>query len=422
MLTKSVQAFANAKNLKNLLIYGFGQVFNLVTPLLVVPYIVFICGIENYGKVSIGMAISFFLMVFIDYGSDIVNVREVAINREDSKKLEKIFVTTFLAKLVMLLVVMAVASIIFCLVPFFKKETALFFLGISVLVGQFLNPTWFLQGLENFKSITVATIVSKVVYLVLIFLFITKKSDYIYINLFWGAGSIIANGIMTIFIMKKNSFSLRSSSKSEIILFLSSNFNMFFSQIFVSMQMYAPIMLIGFFGNNLMAGYYKIVEQIIVVFKTYIFLFFNFVYPRVCFLMEKKWKEGLIFWKKYNGLNFLFIAMCMLIINFFTAPIVRYFTEKDVEIIIQLLRIATLLPILLAVSIPLKQLLLALNMQQIYVRLTMVLVVVNLLAIVLLIPIYEIYGVFYSLIAIELCTIVTYSIYLKIKFKTPDIK
>ena len=50
---------------QKLSVYGFGQLFNLVTPLLVVPYIVSVCGEENFGKTAVGMAIAFFLIVFI---------------------------------------------------------------------------------------------------------------------------------------------------------------------------------------------------------------------------------------------------------------------------------------------------------------------------------------------------------------------
>ena len=45
---------------QKLSVYGFGQAFNLVTPLLVIPYIVAVCGEENFGKTAVGMALSFF--------------------------------------------------------------------------------------------------------------------------------------------------------------------------------------------------------------------------------------------------------------------------------------------------------------------------------------------------------------------------
>ena len=80
MIIKLLRIITN-KQFINLSVYGFGQLFNLVTPLLVIPYIVTVCGEENFGKTAVGMALCFFLMVFIDYGSEIVVVKDVAVNR-----------------------------------------------------------------------------------------------------------------------------------------------------------------------------------------------------------------------------------------------------------------------------------------------------------------------------------------------------
>lgn len=396
------------KDKYNLFIYGLGQGFNLITPLLVVPYIVSICGVENYGKASIGMAIYFFLMVFIDYGSDIIGVKEVAVNRENPSELEKTFITTFAAKLILLMGILIVMSVLFYFVPFFSSEKELFFLGLPILVGQFINPTWFLQGIENFKWITILTIISKLIYLFGIFFFIHQKSDYIFINLWWGIGTILANGFAFGYVLKTHGFSFQNIKKQQVIQLINDNFSMFFSQIFVSLQMYSPIMLIGFFGNNLMAGQYKIVEQIIVVFKTYIYLFFNFVYPRVCYLLEKNTKEALKFWKTYNGLNFIFIATCMTIIYGFSEMAVSYFSKNDIEAISSLLRVGIFIPLALSISIPLKQLILGYSLQKEYVRITMIMVVVNLAAMIILLPHYKIYGVLVTLIVTEITTIGIY--------------
>lgn len=408
MLLKKIKALLTNRQNVNLMVYGTGQVFNLVTPLLVVPHIVAICGVANYGKISIGMAISFFLMVFIDYGSDILGVKEAAVNREKFHLLENTFLHTFASKLVLLLVVLAVTSMLIWMVPFFHIEHQLFFLGLPILAGQFLNPTWFLQGVENFKWITILTISSKLIYLCGIFFFIRESEDYVYVNLWWGIGTIVANGFAFVYVLRRYGFALRNIRKDEVVRLLGNNFSMFFSQIFVSLQMYAPIMLIGLFGNNLMAGQYKIVEQIIVIFKTYIYLFFNFVYPRVCFLWEQSIRRALRFWKIYNGLNFAFIALSMAGIYVFSDVAVFYFTKTDVADISALLRLALLIPLLLAVSIPLKQLLLGDNQQRLYVRITMTMVVVNLVAMIALLKVYKIYGVLLSLIVAEVATIIIY--------------
>lgn len=402
---------------QKLSVYGFGQLFNLVTPLLVVPYIVSVCGEENFGKTAVGMAIAFFLIVFIDFGSDIIGVREVAVNRDNPEVLNKIFTTTYVVKGIILLIVLTVASIIFLSFHYFKSEKIMFILGLSVLIGQFLNPTWFLQGIENVKWITLLNIVSKCIYLVGIFFTIKKESDYIYVNLWWGLGMIVSNFLVFIWIIKKHQFSFLLVNKDEVFKHIRNDFSMFSSQIFVSLQLYAPVVLISYFGNNLMAGQYRIVEQIIVIFKTYIFLFFNYVFPRICYLIETDFKRGLKNWIIYNGINFVFVTLGMLFFHIYSYEIVSYFNPTNRYVLSNLLEVAVFVPLILAISIPLKQLVLAYNYKRFYVYLTSVMVLFNLLAIVILLPKFQVYGVFYSLIATDLIVIIFYLYQLKKNLK-----
>lgn len=401
-------------------IYGFGQLFNLVTPLLVVPYIVSVCGEENFGKTAVGMAIAFFLIVFIDFGSDIIGVREVSVNRDNPEVLNKIFTTTYAVKGIILLIVLTFATFIFFTFPYFKSEKIMFTLGLSVLIGQFLNPTWFLQGVENVKWITLVNIISKGIYLLGIFFTIKKETDYIYVNLWWGLGMIFSNFLILIWIIKKHRFSFLMVNKEEVFKHIRNDFSMFSSQIFVSLQLYAPVVLISYFGNNLMAGQYRIVEQIIVIFKTYIFLFFNYVFPRVCYLIETDFKRGLKNWIIYNGVNFVFVLISMALFHLFSYEIVAYFNPTNRYVLSNLLEVAVFIPLILAISVPLKQLILALNYKKFYVRLTSIMVVINLLAIVFLLPLFKVYGVFYSLIATDLMVIIFYIYQLKKNNKFHD--
>lgn len=410
MLNKILYIFKNKQN-TNFLVYGIGQGFNLITPILVVPYIVLICGEEGYGKIGVGMALAFFIMVFIDYGSEIVGVKDVAVNRENNNKLENIFITTYTAKFILLLVMLLLVSLLFYFIPYFSKEKALFFLSLSMVVGQFINPTWFLQGIENFKWITILNILSKVIYLAGVFLFLKKPGDYIYSNLIWGIGMIAANGITWFYIVYEYSFSFSNLKRSEVEKMIKHNFSIFSSQIFVSLQMYSPIVLISFFGGNTMAGQYKIIDQIIVIFKTYLLLFFNFVYPRVCYLLDKSKEEALRFWKIYNGLNGVFIFIFMIIISLFSLKIVAYFNPNEIIEISNLLKTAILIPILQSISIPLKQLVLGSNKQRQYVRTVMIITIISLAIIVVITPFYNVLGVLYGLIITEIITaVIFYSI------------
>lgn len=421
MKNKAISLLRNHQ-LQKLFVYGFGQGFNLVTPLLVVPYIVGICGEENFGKVAVGMALSFFLIVFIDYGSDLVGVRDVSINRDNKEALQKIVMTNLSSRFLILLLVLLVTGVLFCIVPYFKNEQLLFVMGLPILIGQFLNPTWFLQGVENVRWITLSNILSKIVYLLGVFTVIKSASDYVYVNFFWGIGMIIANGLFLILVFKSYRIAFQKVAFEDIKHFIRNDFSMFTSQIFVSLQLNTPVMLLSFFGNNLMAGQYKIIEQIIVIFKTYIFLFFNYVFPKVCYLLDSEPSKGMRNWKIYNGFNIVFVSLGMLVFYIFSYDIVSYFNPTNRYTLSSLLNVAVILPILLAVSIALKQLVLGWNFKRYYVRLTSVIVVLNLLAIIVILPYYKVYGVFYTLITSEVLMILFYLLCIRRKFSEMKIR
>lgn len=408
MFHKLNRSIFNNPALKNIFVYGFGQLFNLVTPLLVVPYIVKTCGDENFGKIAVGMALAFFLIVFVDYGSDLIGVRDVSINRNNSDKLQEVLTTNLSSRGFVLIIVAFSALLLFLINSYFSEEKALFILSFSIVVGQYLNPTWALQGLENVKWITINNIISKSIYLFLVFFFIKDKSDYIYVNLFWGMGMIISNSVFLFLMFKFYNLKFIPSSFSTIKDFLKKNFKIFSSQIFLSLQLNAPLLFIGYFGNNIMAVQYKIIEQVITVFKTYTFLFFNYTFPKICYLLDKDVKKGISVWKLYNILSLLFIISAMTICYYFSYEIVSYFNPANVSVLSDLLRVAVLIPIVMSVSVSIKQLILAWNLNKSYIRITSVFAIFNLVLILVAIKFHTIYGVFYSLILTEVLIIIFY--------------
>ncbi|MDV6167730.1 oligosaccharide flippase family protein [Flavobacterium sp. DG1-102-2] len=396
------------KQFSNLVIYGIGQGFNLVTPLLVAPYLVYVCGVDGYGKIGTAMAISFFLIVMVDYGIDITGVKDISVNRHNKAKLEEIMSTAYVSRFLLLTGILAIASFLFYIVPFFSNEKMLYFLSLPIVIGQFINPTWILQGIENFSWITILNILSKILYAAGVFIVIHDSGDYIYSNLLWGAGTITANLISLIYLRSKYNISLRNTSKEKVAGYIKANFSLSFSQLFVSAQLYFPIVLINFMGGGIMAGIFRIVEQIVGMFKTYIILFSNYVYPKVCYLLEVNLKAGMRFWKQYNGANFIFVAIAMGTLYVMAVPVVAYFGPKNPDEVAKLLRLAVPLPVMLTISMPLRQLLLGWDHQKLYVRLTMALVVFNGLLMAALLHFYGISGVFASLIITEGITALLY--------------
>ena len=113
-------------SLQKMFVYSFGQLFNLGIPLLIIPYVVKIFGEENFGKTAIGMSVAFFIIVFTDFGSDILGVRQVAINRNNISELNHTVSLNYILRLCILMIFLAVFTLLFLQVPYFRADKMLF--------------------------------------------------------------------------------------------------------------------------------------------------------------------------------------------------------------------------------------------------------------------------------------------------------
>lgn len=401
------------RQFSKLAVYGFGQAFNLITPLLVAPYIISICGKDVFGKVSACLAVYFFLMVFVDYGSDIAGVKDVSVYREDKAVLSSMLNTAYASRLVMLAAVLLLVVLSVMAIPALATEKAMYFMAFPVLAAQAISPVWVFQGLEDFKWATFINIFSKGFYLAGVFISVKHPEDYIYINLFWGMGMLLANAAALWYLSYRFGINIARTSTVEVSAFLKKHFALLWSQIFFSLQMYAPLIIVKWFGGDALAGRYRIIEQVLVIFRTYILLFFNFVYPRVCYLLEQNIAACIRLWRTYNGANFLFIVISMVLVYGNAGLIVNHFDPAETKTLAHTLRIATGLPLAFGISVPLRQLLLAYGLQKAYVRITFVMVVSSLVLLISLLYRYGINGAITALILAEAATAALFAVAIK---------
>lgn len=418
-MSNYLQRLLSSKTVKNFLVYGFGQAVNLISPLLITPYLIYTCGLDKLGIIAIGQALAFILIVFVDYSSYIIGVKEISINRNDHSQLQELFATIYAAKAVLLAVVLGISTLLIFTIPYFSKYTLAYLFSLTIIFGQFINPTWFFQGLENFKWITIINVLSKVLYVGGVLLFVHTPYDYIYANLWLGFGAILANLIGLIYILKTFGFSLHRYSNSSVKALLVRDFSFCVSQFFFAVRNYSVVMIIGFFAGNFVAGKFKVIEQIINLLRTYLQMFFKFSYSYVCFEIDQNLQKGLQFWRKYNQINYLFLLSLVVALFVFSAQILHFF-RVDTSLLPAFesyLELALFIPLLIGITLPLEQLLFSLNQNKVYVRLTIGTTVLNTLLVSIAMKFFELTQVFIFLIATEMALIICYYLVLRPSFQ-----
>lgn len=401
----------NKKKIKDFFVYGFGQAINLISPFLVMPFLIYICGQENYGKIGVGFAFALILNSIVDYGSYINGVKNISINRENKKVLEVNFSSIYLSKLILLVIVIFLATIMIVFIPFFSKEKTTFLLSLFIVVGQFVNPAWFFQGVENFKWISTINVISKLIYIALVLIFIREKNDFIFANFYLGLGAIIGNSIGIVWLINHYSFSFKNFSIEPALKILKDEFHFSTSQLFLSLYQFFPIILISYISGNFIAGQFRVIDQIVTVFKTYLNMFFYFVYSNICFELNKSYHYGIKVWKQYNGYNFLALVVLLFIV-FYNSEFILSYTKIDktqVAILTPYFQFALLIPLLTAISQPLRQLMFAFNKNSIYIKITLITTILNFIFLMFFVIKMGLKGAFLAIIIVEIIIILLYS-------------
>jgi PST family polysaccharide transporter len=265
MLTK-IKNIANTEDKKRLLSNFFSlsilQAFTYILPLLTLPYLVRVLGVDKFGLVMFAQAFIMFFNILVDYGFNLSATREVSIHRDDKNKLTEIFSSVMSIKAMLIFVSFFILTIVVFSFEKFSNDWELYYLSFLVVIGNAIFPIWYFQGIEKMKYITIVNITSKLIFTILIFVVIQEPSDYIYIPVLNGFGFIIG-GITSLWIVYKNfnqSFIFQKYIVLKMYFIDSSQF--FLSRVSATSYFTANVFILGLFTNTTMVGYYSIAEKL----------------------------------------------------------------------------------------------------------------------------------------------------------------
>src|SRR5690554_4881398 len=238
------------------------QVFTYILPLITLPYLVRVLGVEKYGLVMFAQSFIMFFNILVDYGFNLSATREIAVNRDNKAKVTEIYSSVMTIKVLLLGASFAVLSGIVFSVEKFTPDATLYLLTFLMVVGQALFPIWYFQGMERMKYITIINILSRVIFTVAIFGFVHEENDYILVPVLNGLGACVGS-IYALWLVRtsfKQKFELQSWK--AISLHFKDSTQFFLSRVAVSLYTSANTFVLGIFTNNTAVGYYAIAEKL----------------------------------------------------------------------------------------------------------------------------------------------------------------
>lgn len=170
---------------KNFIYNLFYNIFNVLAPLLVSPYISRVLGVDGVGISSYTLSIVSNFIIIASLGTATYAQREIAMCRENKYEYSKKTFEIGILRFFMTFFIGIIYTICFVL-PIFNHEYN-FIYGILLIniVSNMLDFSWFFQGIEDFKKISIVQIISKILFMIGTFTLVKSADDldiYVLIN------------------------------------------------------------------------------------------------------------------------------------------------------------------------------------------------------------------------------------------------
>ena len=171
---------------------------SVVFPLVTVSYISRVLGAAGIGEVSSAQNLATYFSMAAALGIPSYGVRAIAQSKRDENSCNKTFSELFTINFISSII----ATVVYLITAFCFKinnsNTALALIFSSIIVFNVINIEWVYQGYEEYEYIMIRSLVIKIVSILLLFIFVRKKSDlvaYAFIICFGSIGNYVLNFI-----------------------------------------------------------------------------------------------------------------------------------------------------------------------------------------------------------------------------------
>ncbi len=319
----NIKKDSKLKSSINLIIVQFCLFF---IPLLAIPYIVGKVGIEKYGAFIFFQTVMGLLSVIGSYGFIQTGVRDIA-NARTLRKLNYEYAQIFYSKFFVLLIAVFIGLTLFSFDKF-NAEKQLYAYSFLFLVVNFLDISFVYQGIEKLKDYTIANLVGNIFYLSTLFIFITDKSDYIYLPLALAIPRIIASLYSIVALYFRFKIAPAFFSFDGITRKIKEGFSFFMTNIFSIIYTRATVVLLGIITNNTYVGYYSIADQLISAYSTIQGNVSTVYQPQIASAFRNNFKDG-VSKAKENMLVISMLAIAGIMFTQFFAYDILYVLFKE---------------------------------------------------------------------------------------------
>lgn len=293
--------------------FNFIKTFlGIIFPLITFPYASRVLGKAGIGKVQFAEAIISYFSLFAGLGISTYGIREVAKCKNDKNKMSSIVNDLFTINIISTFGIYILFAFLIFKVGLFGNYKILLLIQSFGIVFVTLGMDWFFTAIEEYKYVTVRAAIFQIISLVLMFIFVKERDDYIAYSVIFVTANV-GSGIFNFFYIRRFvklrvtiSYRLKKHMKPIMYIFCSN----IASKVYLSLDK----MMLGILSGDVAVGLYAASSQIANALSTILNCIANVTLPRASYYVKDnklaKFRELV-----YGGGNFTLLLSIPLAIG-----------------------------------------------------------------------------------------------------------
>ena len=285
----------------------------MIFPLVTYPYVTGILGPQGIGTVSFANSVVTYFSMFAQLGIPTYGIRACAKVRDNREELSRVTQEILFINLVTCVVSYALFFASLQAIPQLREEKGLYLVMGTMILFNSIGAEWLYKGLEQYRYITLRSVLFKFIALVGMFLLIHEEGDYVIyggITIFASVGSNLLNLInlkWLVDVRPVGGYNFRRHLRPIFVFFAMS----------IATTVYTNMdnVMLGFLRGTTENGYYDAAVKIKNILVSVVASLGTVLLPRVSYYVEQGEKEAFA-QATQKALRFVFLLAMPLCLYF----------------------------------------------------------------------------------------------------------
>ena len=234
----------------------------MLFPLITLPYLTRVLGAQMYGLYTFVNSYTAYFVLFIDFGFILSATKDIAANANDKDKVQTIFSSVILAKLMFGFLSMGIAVGISYFIPAIRNHQVYVALSLFAIILSAFLPDFLFRGIEKMGAVTMRYVITKSIFTIMLF-FVVKEPAHIYrVPILTMIGEAVAVILSWVYIYKKLHYKFIFPKFSEILNQIKISAVYFYSRISSTVYANTNTFILGLYNPIGSVGLYGVANSI----------------------------------------------------------------------------------------------------------------------------------------------------------------